>query len=236
MRGRRRHPTVLLLALLLAGCSAGTADWFPLEAGLRWAYALERTTMDGRSRQWYFVENLPGEPVAGRTLATPRRTFAGNLYWYARDAGGLWRVATRRAEADDIQTEEPPALVLPEPLAPGLRWQQTVRTQVLEKTGPPQETLFRIVVPVQMDYGVEAVDAAVVVPAGRYTGCLRVVGRGTTTANVGNYVGQTQISVESEDVYAPGVGLVSSVRRERTSHPALDAGELRLVLTSLLRP
>ena len=80
---------------------------------------------------------------------------------------------------------------------------------------------------------VEHTAASVVVPAGRFDECLLVSGHGTTTADVGNYLGRTEIKVSTEDWFAPGVGLVKSIRTELTSSDALNFGRLSMELRAL---
>lgn len=116
------------------------------------------------------------------------------------------------------------------PFQVGTEWRGTTRTRLLEKTGPPQETLFRIVQALPMHYRIAATDVVIEVPAGVYRHCLLVEGKGARHVNVGNYIGETDIHVETRDWYAPGVGLVRSERRESTTSPALDRGELVQVL------
>lgn len=216
-----------------SGCGGGTDAYFPLETGWRWDYAMTRVTMDGPKTQRYYLENLPPEPIDDGAEAVPRRTFDGNLYYYRDTENGIVRVGTHRAGEADRRAELPGRTVLAAPFEVGRAWRETVTTSVLEKTGPPQETLYRIQVEVPMQYTLESVDDTVEVPAGRYTGCLRIAGRGTLSTNVGNYIGVTTITVETTDWYAPGVGLVKSVRKERTSSSALEAGELELELHHL---
>jgi hypothetical protein len=70
------------------------------------------------------------------------------------------------------------------------------------------------------------------VPAGAFENCMRVVMSGNAFVDAGNYVGKTIVRVTETNWYAPGVGLVKSVREESTKHRALDKGGIILELES----
>jgi hypothetical protein len=129
-----------------------------------------------------------------------------------------------------------PWLVLPASLAPDARWRQRTPVRVLEKTGPPQETLFRVQTSLPVDYRIAAVDETLQLPAGRFSGCLRVEGSGRISVHLGNYLGVSQVEVQVAEWYAPGVGLVRQTIEERTNKPALDHGRLLLELTDFEPP
>ncbi len=229
VRQHGRTRALVLAALVVAGCEAPVPEYFPLAAGREWHYRVVRTTMDGETRQVHVVRNLP---VADRNAgATAVRVAAdGSRHYYAhQDAGVFWLGSRRRGEAQ-VRLLEPAPLALPAAPVPGLQWRAAGRTLVLEKTGPPQETLYRLEIEVAMHYTIATVVETVTVPAGRYTDCLRIEGRGTGNANVRNYLGNTRVEIETTDWYAPGVGLVRAERRERTDKAALDHGALVLEL------
>jgi hypothetical protein len=114
-------------------------------------------------------------------------------------------------------------------------WVDTEFTVTLEHTGPPEHSLNRITVPVELQYRIESTDEEITVPAGTFKNCLRIKGVGTTSKNVGFYVGQTDIRVENIEWYAPGAGLVKAVRLETTTSKVLPRGSYELNLTSFTR-
>ena len=103
-------------------------------------------------------------------------------------------------------------------------------SKALIKTGPPQKTEFHISAKVPVEVKIESLSDKVVVPAGTFTGCMRISFSGTAFIDAGNYVGKTVVRVSEINWYAPGVGLIKSVRKESTKHKALDKGEIVLVL------
>ena len=142
-------------------------------------------------------------------------------------------VAVKARDASAYESAEQAFKLLPADVSLGATWRQSEHTQVLENTGSPWETLFRIVEPVSIDYVVESNEASVRVPAGEFNNCIKVRGSGKTNVDVGNYIGRTLISIEVENWYAKGVGLIKSIRKEITTSEALDYGELRYELEDL---
>ncbi|MEQ8234876.1 MAG: hypothetical protein RKL32_24455, partial [Gammaproteobacteria bacterium] len=139
---------LVLAALLAAGCNDAPpyAYWFPLAPGRVWQYQVERTTMDGTRALRHVVHSVAVPP--GSALTGLRRTLDGREIGYTRADAGLFRIDPRGARA----------LVLPDDVTPGTSWQAPTTTSVLENTGPPWETLFRITVPVTLQYSVVATD------------------------------------------------------------------------------
>lgn len=222
-----------LLALpLLTACGPGDAggSLFPLEPGREWQYRVVRTTMDGTRELRHVIRAVEVPP--GSDLSGMRATLDGRRLRYVRTAEGLFRLGddharnARRAGAGSGA----PRLVLPRAPAAGASWQSRDVTSVLENTGPPWETLFRITVPVQMHYEVVRSDAAIETPAGRFEGCLLIEGQGRANADVGNYIGHAAIEIRSREWFAPDVGLVRLERDEHTDAAALSAGRLVMEL------
>lgn len=236
-----RAGILALLAPLLVAC--GDADglpdnYFPTEPGMRWAYHLTRTTMDGTRVQPYYVEHRGPALIRGWTEPLEeRRTFDGNRYFYQRTpADGWMRMAVQSAADADPRPLAEPWRVLPARIAVGEVWRQTTPVRVLERTGPPQETLFRVQASLPANYRIVAIDDRVEVPAGVFTRCLRIEGKGSISMHLGNYLGLGSVELHSIEWYAPGVGLVRQSLRERTNRQALDRGEMLLELTGVTAP
>lgn len=209
-------------------------QYFPLEPHRTWEYEVTRETMDGARVLRYVIRNLTPVHIGERS-AVPRRTADGSTYYYAGGEQGVQRIATRLRTDAVLRRHTPAQVVLPAQPAPGMSWSASSRTAALAKTGPPQQTLYRIDVEVPLRYTVESVDDVVEVPAGRFSGCLRVAGRGSVSADVRNYIGRATIAIEVREWYAPGVGLVRAERDERTSSDALPAGRLLMELRRVER-
>lgn len=209
---------------------APPVDYFPVSASRQWYYRLEKTTMDGTIEQRYALHGM--SDGAGRQRLV---TADGNVHYFQRTDSWILHTASRPNGASAVRYVEPPVPVLPLQPRPGVVWSTHTETQVLEKTGPPQATLFRIAVRVPITLSIKSASETVSVPAGEFTDCVHVSGSGQTTADAGNYIGRTEITVATEDWYAPGVGLIKRVRHERTTHPALNHGTQLMELLSYAR-
>ncbi|MEX2479756.1 MAG: hypothetical protein WD928_02745 [Gammaproteobacteria bacterium] len=217
-----------LVSLAGAGCerSAGAAHYFPLEPGHHWQYRIERTTMDGHRELRHVVQT--GKVPPGAAFDAMRITAGGLRYLYEVDDAGIFRLDLRPALP--VRGEPQRTLVLPHQLDETSSWQTQSHTAVLENSGPPWETLFRITAPVAMQYQVEQTDAAIDTPAGRFEGCLVIRGVGSASVDAGNYIGRTRIEIASREWFAPGVGLVRMERDETTGAAALSGGRLLVEL------
>jgi hypothetical protein len=224
----------LLAALtLLAACGRRSESYFPLHKGWRWTYDIDVVTMDGPQQKRLVIENLGVVDLAGQRLSA-RASADGTITYYREDNAGVQRIGETRPDAP-TQIYSSPRTVLPKKMDGTASWTDTEFTVALEHTGPPENSLNRITVPVDMRYVVEAIGDEVNVPAGEFAGCVRIKGTGMTSQNVGFYVGQTEITIENTEWYAPGVGLVKSTRKEMTTSKTLPRGGYELRLRSFAR-
>ncbi len=229
----RYRPYVVLVALIavLGACDNGPANYFPLDPDRYWQYDVVRTTMDGRNKQKYLIETRPPREWNGHRVQV-RQTVDGHLFFYREHADGINRVARKLRAEEAVTATDPAVLVLPRSPVVGASWSQASHTAVLENTGPPWETLFRITQPVDLDFTVASTSDTVRVGAGEFNGCLRVVGSGRFSADVGNYIGRAEINVSITEWYAPNVGLVRSERIETTDAKALNHGSIVMELAA----
>ena len=224
----------VIYATIIAGCTPDSEDYFPLNSGRVWHYDISRTTMDGTFRQKQILESLPAIDWQG-AVSVPFISAGGAQYLYRNADKGLQRIARKARDAAEFSSSAESYTVLPAEISTGTRWRQTEYTQVLENTGSPWETLFKIVQPIPMEYVIESEQTAIHVAAGEFHDCIKVKGTGQANVDVGNYIGRTLISIEVENWYAKGVGLVKSLRREKTTADALDYGEIQFELEYLVR-
>lgn len=224
-----RTPGLTLLTLVLAGCGGADPEYYPLNEGWLWRYRIVVTTEERTWEQRYIIRNLPAQSRPEGSIV-PRQTIDDHRQYYRVNDDGIERL---RLDEDRGQDRMRANRVLASPQRTGESWHGKAATVALIKVGPPQETLFRVSVEVPMIYTIELTDDRVSVPAGDFSNCLRVHGIGQVNIDAGNYVGRTNVTIESWDWYAPGVGLVKSSRRETTTSAALKFGEFLMELQSL---
>ncbi len=210
-----------------AGCRETDPGYFPLEEGWSWGYRVMVDTKNlGKASYRSYVFNLPSQALADKQVV-PRLLHDGRVYYYAEDAGGIRRVASRAGQ-DDTALAAPDHYVLKQPLEPGNSWRvasesHLLRRQVFYTRG--LKTLG-ISAGLELEYTIEAVDDVVTVPAGTFTRCVRIRGVGETTYDLGHPFKTITIEVESTEWFAPGVGLVKLVRREDTRPAHLFSAEM----------
>ncbi|MGB8275753.1 MAG: hypothetical protein WCF16_10855 [Alphaproteobacteria bacterium] len=187
-------------------------DYFPLESGRSWIYGT-RVTVQGADPQTFktVALNLAQETVEG-ARATPRLYHDGRVLYYRQDGDGIRTVAFH----EPGQPSQPAAngqYVLKRPLAPGTKWRAPGHTFLLT-----QRLLYNkvveIAIPLEIDYAIESANEAVEVRAGRFRHCIKVTGSAKSSVYALDSVRRLAVSVETEDWFAPGVGLVKSVRSE----------------------
>jgi len=221
------------VAVILQGCERSNADYFPLNEGRCWQYRMMVKTKGEQKYYKYMVANLPSRDLDG-TKTFVRRTHDGSLFFYQKTDDGINRVAVQRRTDREIQREASTHLIIPYPTEIGNAWELETTTTILDRNIRAYERkVFTLVTPVTLHYTVESLDAIVSVPAGRFDRCLRIRGIGHTRVNPNVSVGVTNIEIETIDWYAPGVGLVKMVRKEKASTAVLDSGEYVLELESL---
>ena len=216
---------------LLSACGQSVSDYFPLDAGKYWRYQMTYQTMDGTFKGIYAVENLPSHKIDDQVFYV-QQLLDGSFDYFQKDEKGL--LLKGREKTVDLDTRYTDAMhyIFQFPLQVGTMWEDTVLSKVLIKTGPTQKTAFHIVAKVPVTAKIESMTETVTVPAGTFYNCMRVEISGNVFTDVGNYVGRTIVRLSETNWYAPGVGLIKSIRKESTKHKALDKGEIMLVLES----
>lgn len=230
-----RKLLAIFITLFLSACSNDSEVYFPLEPGTQWSYIVRSTTMDGTETKKFIVQTTHPREWNDETRFV-RTTLAGTWLFYDRNEQGIYNVAIERQDqAAPYAVPENQRTVLKYPLQAGTSWSEMTETAALYRTGPPQRSEYWIHAPVRLNYVIEAIDDSVKVPAGRFNNCLRVHAEGQTpNYDAGNYVGRTNIIIKKTDWYAPGVGLVKSVREETTTSKVLNHGSMQTFAGKLI--
>ena len=219
---------------LLTGCSRAPDNYYPLSGGKYWRYVMSYHTMDGNFKGIYAVETLGLKKEDGHEIHV-RRLLDGSIDFLRIDDQGIRLVGREKNDSTNTRRVDLDHPVFQFPLEVGKEWQDTTISRALIKTGPPQKTEFHISAQVPVTARIESMTDAVSVPAGTFVECMRILLKGNEFTNAGNYVGLTIVNIEETDWYAPGVGLVKSIRKESTPSKALDRGEITLELESYRR-
>ncbi len=240
-----RHLLLCLVpALLLGGCDrTAETTLFPVREGLYREYAYRIHNMDIEIPLRMSVLNLGLRDDGGQRVAVA--LVNGRIpRLYRIDDSGVYRlpaefwsdewvnIIEKYRKVDPIEKENGARVhrLLAFPPEQGTTWEDTIITEVLEVVIAPFRRHFRIEVPVRMRYRIEAVDERVRVPAGNFSGCIRVHGKGKAKYVGDVYIENGHVFVEQDEWYCPGVGLTRAHRLEKTDTNILKQGTYDLEL------
>ena len=216
----------ILLSISVTSCSLEqSSTYFPLEEGLKWRYQVTKTTRDGIQQQKYIYTSLDDRIVEGQAVSV-RKSVDGSLFYYRETEEGLLYVGKEIQSGVAREFLRDEHFILRYPLLERKQWQDITATKLLVKTGPPQKTVFKIEAEIPLKVLVDALEETIVVPAGIFHHCIKITKQGSEFKDAGNYIGRTIVRVKETSWYAPGVGLVKSIREETTESQALDKGQL----------
>lgn len=224
----------LAAALGLSACDHGAdpQSFYPLAPGLTWTYRVEIRLLGQQPQtSTRVMENVSRGDFAGEADVAIRRNENGARYYVVRREDGYYRVAVKSVVHHHPIMDQPATKILPLPAEPGLSWVEPAHTYMLGRArtfiseNAPGDT-------VRLDYRIESTNAEVDVPAGRFSGCLKVVGK--TSFHLGAGVGflPSDVPIVQQEWYCRGVGLVRLERDEKVTNDArtITGGHLRMTL------
>lgn len=199
-----------LVVLLTAGCDRpGSSNYFPLTEGLSWEYLIEyRVREEKKTQKLVFSSRPPVEVEEG--IFYPRVSLNGHRDYYQKTDAGIVHV-------DPVSGDR--TMILAHPVKKGRTWQADSSIRILKVTGAFAATFNKKVTePITVDYEIAETDETIEVKAGKFENCIRVEGKGRLFAGrtLQDYMGIDSIYIEETEWYAPGTGLVKTVRTEYT--------------------
>ena len=235
MNHRTLAIALLLQALVpLTACHNDSSSFYPLAEGQTKTYELHMDmVLNGSdvSRSLPLVLTTLGPtkiagPSGNQLDAVPVKTeLAGatTLEFIVNDSSGYYTAASQSATDAMPVPRNPPSYQLHTPLAIGTAWDTMTATHLQSPSYPGN-------IPVTLHNTIAALDDAVTVPAGSFTGCLRVTATGTASKEERLCGGFVQISVQSSDWYCPGIGWVKGLWEEKRINCSTD-GKMAAQLT-----
>jgi len=218
-----RHLCAVVI-LICAGCDNHGHGFYPLEEGRWWDFETRTTVLDEVSAQRLMVANIGAGDHAGTPVLIQRQS-AGREVYFRDTKRGLERIAVRQPIGEK-ETAPPATLVLPRDRAIGTTWTATTRLRLIEsRTFARQDKLRPRLLPLDLNLSIAALDDTVTVPAGQFTGCIRVDGSGSRSVRTDRGNASAEVTVVHREWYAPGVGLVRVERSESAESPFLKAGQ-----------
>lgn len=212
--------------IMLIGCGEDSS-YFPTTPGLSWLYRAKIENWRDDATHKLVVTNLNVERKDGATVLRRLRHDGRFAFFRVTSTDVVYQgAALPGGELENVSGEQ---TILKLPPEKGLRWDGGVsQIQLLPQVdcgqcnnSAPTKPLTQ---QVRLQQVIEDTAATVSVPAGTFSSCLYVRGAVKLTADGGHAVGVINVEVESEDWYAPGVGLVKSIRREHSDNPLVGSG------------
>jgi hypothetical protein len=220
---RRLAAVAGLAALLLWSCQDDLTRYYPLDAGLTWRYRVSLAEGGGLITTTADVANLRPADVLGRT-AIPQRSemFGQSLVRYlAKDRRGVFEYAQQAGSGTPVG-KDAPNYVLILPVADGTAWSST-----WQSTRDGRQQPFPTV------KAIAATDETVTVPAGTFSGCLRLKIIGKAQVNLPG--GPATIEVRGDEWYAPEIGFIKGTFSE-TMNSGEATAEIGMDLASFAKP
>lgn len=224
------------LLVLASGCGgAPSPDYFPLNPGLRWDYAIHEHNKLGHQTRPLTLRNLGTATHDGQSFAR-RLSSDGNEYWIARRDDAVQRVGVRTAIDFAPRIDATPRTVLQLPPAMGQWWEVETRPYILERAWPFRERFhFDDSKRITLRMVVAALDEWVEVPAGKFEHCLRLEGTGLLNVLADARLGASAVLVTHTEWYAPRVGLVKLLRTEVLDTEQIVGGTVEMQLVAFER-
>ncbi len=196
----------IVSALLpMAACvrrPATATDYFPFRQGVTWTFRFTSST--GTTGELTITNLAPGKLYGYRVVAQ-QNTGGANPYreYYTDDGAGIRHVAIETAQGLSSKMDDH-AYVIKNPVRMGTTWREVERT--LDGMMFDARTT------------IESTSDKVSVPAGTFSGCVRVRSKGTASPvkHVSDVRRVAEGTVNVEDYYwlAPGVGPVKGTHQE----------------------
>jgi hypothetical protein len=228
----RRCAAALILAALINGCAESPQDYLPFTEGKSWQYSVTRTGSSGPTVGQTTVRVEALVEMDGQSVAIfTQPPYSRNYYTVEQD--GVRRVATARGMDGVVTADVDRHYLLRYPGRSPDHWTLASTLALIEEKIDEGVRFRDQGIPLTMTFRVASSDEEVTVPAGRYPHCLRIDGAGTALVPVHKGETTARVDVASSDWYAPGVGLVKSVRTETSPSSFLVPGTFTQELTAV---
>ena len=213
----------LFLASLffLIACSKNEQSYFPFEQIRSWSYSIKikkipelensvtykKTTISlGRKKIKINNKSISSYPFLREN---------GTTFYYQTSDEGIFRKGIKFLESPNILLEKKKRTVLMYPLEVGKKWTVESKTFLILKRYPYYD--YRATTNFQLKYKVISTNEIVQTPMGKFKNCLKILGTGKTSFIGNSEIGTIDIEVSSEEWYAKNVGLLKTVRTEKTN-------------------
>ncbi len=208
----------LILLFIISGCSDNNQSYFPLNSIKSWSYKvviqpeIDKETIYKKTKISLGKKSL--EIDKKKKSLYPFLREDGSVFFYKNYKDGIYRHGYAFARDKTIKLENKKRIVLPMPEKVGKKWAVESKTFLILKRYPYYD--YRATTNFEIKYQIISKDEIVNTPLGKFKDCLLVKGIGKTQFIGDSEIGSIEINITSNEWYAKGIGLVKSIREEKT--------------------
>ena len=222
----------ILFLFILIGCSENNNSYFPLGKIKSWSYKIE-IKPEVEKKTIYKKTNLSlGKTkleIDGKKESLyPFLREDGSIFFYKLKKDGIFRSGFAFAKDKNVNIEKQERMVLPSPIKIGQKWSVDSKTFLILKRYPYYD--YRATTNFLIDYEIISTNEIISTPTGKFRNCILIRGTGNTKFIGDSEIGSIAINILSEEWYAKGVGLIKSVRVEKTDSDLFGTTKMTQVL------
>ncbi len=214
---------ILLLFLLLFGCSQQSTDYIPLGEKIKWEYHFQKELGNNQSSGKSIVSQLDSIRVDGVRFF-PHRYANGEILYYSKNENGIQLSS---------KPEQKEGAFIKLPLTLNTNWTRETRIELLNsrhESFSGGESFISQGEKIILDSKVVSLDDTITVAASVFTNVMRIESRASVTV-IERTRGIDQILIEQTEWYAKGVGLIKRSRKEISVPEKYNAKQLTELLS-----
>ena len=214
----KNYFSLFISLLIIIGCSEQNNDYFPLDKIKTWNYTVKiqpdvddaviyKKTNQSLGKKKIFLNNENYEVY-------PFLKEDGTIMYYQSSDDGIYRNGIKFNKDIDFKIIKKNRMVLPYPIRIGKKWEVDSKTFLILKRYPYYD--YRATTNFKLNYEILSTKEVIQTPLGKFKNCLKIRGTGKTSFIGDSEIGSIIIEVLSEEWYAKDIGLIKTVRTEKT--------------------
>ena len=206
------------------------SGYFPLQENLVWKYWVVAKTPHERNESELQITNI-GVWEDGNEQYYVRKTNTGNYYYIQERDDGIVRVTKRTIAEYYPRLGMAERYVIKYPLQAGTQWSYNTKPYLLDRPFPTSKEIKRTI-DYEMDWEIVGNDETISVPQGEFENCLHIRGRALVDVPRALSVARDEVLFETDEWYAPNVGLIKLVHKEKVDSDQAFGGSITMILTT----
>ena len=209
---------LFLSILIISGCSNEGSSYFPVDKIKSWNYTVKILPEVDESIIYKKTNESLGKKIIKNDdvyyEVFPILKENGTLLYYQILDNGIYRNGIKFVKDISVKFEKTKRMVIPANLEVGEKWEVDSKTYLILKRYPYYD--YRATTNFKLNYKIVSMTENIKTPSGKFKNCLKLEGTGKTSFIGDSEIGSIEIDIFSEEWYAKGVGLVKTVRTEKT--------------------